>query len=162
MSAFQVHIKTNKPLDQLASEICTLLSLPPYKMDDFAGDPYYQYEMLGMLILLHPTDEEDRDPEVLHYPYSFDLQFSFSEHHLDIDNMEYHLQPYFAHLLSFQLDVETAYYEKQKVEKRWQIRYHFCRKNPHWTGHILYGEPGWQPGTIESSPSEWRSLHPVF
>ena len=118
--------------------------------------------MLGMLILIHRADEEDRDPEVMDYPYCFDLQMSFADHELDTDSMEYRLQPYYAQLLSFQLGLETAYHEKQKADRGYKIRYRFCYKNPRWNGNILYGEPGWQPAVIEKTPSNWRSMHPVF
>jgi len=76
--------------------------------------------------------------------------------------MEYNLQPYYAQLLSFQLGLETAYHEKHKVNRAWQIRYRYCCKNPRWTGSILYGEDGWEPAVIEMPPSPWRSMHPVF
>jgi len=115
-----------------------------------------------MLILLHTSDEEERDPEVMAYPYRFDLQFSFADHELDTDTLEYNLQPYYAQLLCFHLGIDTAYHEKQKVDRFWRIRYHFCSKNPRWNGDILYGEPGWEPAVIEATPSSWRSMHPLF
>ncbi|TMF44279.1 MAG: hypothetical protein E6I32_15385 [Chloroflexi bacterium] len=115
-----------------------------------------------MLILIHWADEEDRDPEVMHYPYCFDLQMSFADHELDTDSVEYRLQPYYAQLLSFQLGLDTAFHEKQKVNRAWQKRYRFCSKNPKWNPTVLYGEPGWQPAVLEAPPSPWRSMHPVF
>src|ERR1700726_4521642 len=124
--SFQIWINTDKPLQQLATEIRSLFSLPPFS--PFSGEPYCQFEMLGMLVLIHRADEEDRDPEVIDYPYCFDLQMSFVDHELNTDDMEYRLQPYYAQLLSFQLGLNTAYHEKQKVDQRWQIRYHFCAK----------------------------------
>ena len=160
--SFQICIKTDKPLLQLSAEIRNLLALPPFRQDSFVGEPYCQFEMFGMIILIHLADEEDRDPEVMHYPYSFGLQMAFAEHELDTDDMEYHLQPYYAQLLSFHLGVDTAYHEKQKVNGGWHIRYHFCSKNTHWNSSILYGEPGWQPAVIEATPSAWRTMHPVF
>lgn len=160
--AFQISINTDKSLHQLATEIRKLLSLPPFQETSFSGESYCQFEMLGMLILIHPVEEEERDPEVKRYPYSFDLQMSFSEHELDTDGMEYRLQPYYAHLLSFQLGIETAYRETQKGERGWLIRYHFCRKNYKWDGSILFGEPGWEPAVLEAQPSSWRRVHPVF
>jgi hypothetical protein len=160
--SFQICIKTDKPLLQLSTEIRNLLALPPFRQDSFVGEPYCQFEMLGMIILIHLADEEDRDPEVMHYPYSFGLQMAFAEHELDTDDMEYHLQPYYAQLLSFHLGVDTAYHEKQKVNGSWHIRYHFCSKNTHWNSNILYGEPGWQPAVTEATPSAWRIMHPVF
>jgi len=78
--------------------------------------------MLGMLILIHRTDEEDRDPEVMHYPYYFDMQMAFTDHELDTDTMEYMLQPYYAQLLSFSLGLDTAFHEKKKVGNKWHIR----------------------------------------
>jgi hypothetical protein len=160
--SFQICIKTDKPLLQLSTEIRNLLALPPFRQDSSAGEPYCQFEMFGMIILIHPADDEDRDPEVMHYPYCFDLQMAFADHELDTDDMEYHLQPYYAQLLSFHLGVDTAYHEKQKVNGRWHIRYRFCSKNTHWNSNILYGEPGWQPAVIEATPSAWRTMHPVF
>lgn len=160
--AFQISINTDKSLHQLATEIRQLLSLPPFQETSFSGEPYCQFEMLGMFILIHLVEEEERDPEVKRYPYSFDLQMSFCEHELDTDNMEYRLQPYYAHLLSFHLGVETAYREKQKGERGWQIRYHFCRKNYKWNNNILFGEPGWEPAVIEAPPSPWRRMQLVF
>jgi hypothetical protein len=160
--SFQICIKTDKSLQQLATEIRDLLFLPPFQQNLFAGSSYFQFEMLGMLVLIHEADEEDRDPEVSQYPYCFDLQMSFTDHELDTDDMEYRLQPYYAQLLSFQLGLDTAYHEKQKASGRWQIRYRFFRKNLKWTGAILYGEPGWVPAVLELPPSTWRSMHPVF
>lgn len=160
--SFQICIKTDKPLQQLATEIRTLFALPPFKQDSFAGDPYCQFEMLGMLVLIHKADEEDRDLEVMDYPYCFDLQMSFVDHDLDTDDMEYRLQPYYAQLLSFHLGIDTAFHEKQKIGRHWQIRYQFYRKNPKWDGSILYGEPGWQPAVLVDTPSPWRGMHPVF
>lgn len=160
--SFQICIKTDKSLQQLANEMCKLFSLPPYRQVDFAGEPYYHFEMLGLLVLIHRTDEEDRDPEVMDYPYSFDLQMSFADHELNTDDMEYRLQPYYAQLLCFQLGLDTAYHEKRKVEGKWQIRYRFFGKNLHWNGSILYGEPGWEPAVKEFDPGEWRHMFPVF
>lgn len=160
--SFQICIKTEKSLAQLATEIRTLFSLPPFKQNFFSGESYYQFELLGMLVLIHYADEEDRDPEVMHYPCCFDLQFSFTEHNLDTDALEYSLQSYFAQLLSFRLGLETAFHEKQKVDRAWQIRYRFYSKNPRWNPDILYGEPGWQPAVIEGTPGPWHSMHPVF
>lgn len=158
--SFQICIKTDKSLQQLATEIRDLLSLPPFRQDYFVGELYCQFEMLGMLILIHQADEEDRDPAVMNYPYSFDLQMSFTDHQLDTDDMEYRLQPYYAQLLSFHLGVDTAYKEKQKLGHLWQMRYRFCSKNPSWNPAILYGEEGWVPAVIVAPPGPWRSAHP--
>lgn len=160
--SFQICIKTDKSLHQLATEIRNLFSLPPFRENTFSGEEYCQFEMLGMLILIHRADEEDRDPEVMSYPYCFDLQMAFADHELDTDSMEYTLQPYYAQLLSFQLSLDTAYHEKQREGRAWKIRYHYCHKNPKWSGSILYGEPGWERAVLEMSPSAWRSMHPVF
>lgn len=160
--SFQICINTEKPLQQLANEIRDLFSLPDYQQGSISNEQYCQFEVFGMLILLHQIDEEDRDPEVLHYPYSFDMQTTFVDHELDTDTMEYRLQPYYAQLLSFQLGLDTAYHEKLKVEREWHIRYRFCSKNPRWNANILFGEPGWQPAILEASPTPWRAMHPVF
>lgn len=161
--SFQICIKTDKSLQQLATEIRELFSLPAFKQNSFAGEPYCQFEMLGMLVLIHRTEEDEREPEVMNYPYSFDLQLSFADHEMDTDTMEYNLQPYYAQLLAFRLDLETACPEKQKVGPHWQIRYCFYRKNPRWNGTILYGEPGWEPAVISPlPPSPWRRIHTLF
>ena len=160
--SFQICIKTDKSLQQLATEIRNLFCLPPFAENSFAGEPYCQFEMLGMLVLLYKADEEDRDPEVLHYPYCFDMQFTFVDHKLNTDEMEYQLQPYYAQLLSFHLGLETAHHEKQKVGHRWQIRYQFYSKNPQWNASILYGEEGWAPAVITAPPSPWRRMYPVM
>src|SRR5258708_7382866 len=160
--SFQICIKTDKSLQQLATEIRNLFSLPPFRQNTFSGEPYCQFVILGMNILIHLAEDEARDLEVINYLYCFDLQMSFTDHKLDTDYMKYTLQPYFAQLLSFQLDVETAYHEKKKVSRAWQKCYHYCRKNPKWNGSILYGEPGWQPAVIQMPSSPWRSMQPVF
>ncbi len=160
--SFQICIKTDRSLPQLATEMRNLFSLPPFKQSFNSGEPYYQFELLGMLVLIHDADEEVRDPEVMHYPYSFDLQMTFADHDLDTDSMEYRLQPYFAQLLSFRLGLDTAFHEKQKVNHLWQVRYRFCSKNPRWNPDVLFGEPGWQPAVIETTPSAWRTMHRVF
>ncbi|HEY1353848.1 MAG TPA: hypothetical protein VGF67_29920 [Ktedonobacteraceae bacterium] len=160
--SFQICIKTDKSLHQLATEIRKLLSLPPFQETAFSGEPYCQFETCGMLILVHQMEEEERDPEVKRYPYAFDVQFSFTDHELDTDIMEYQLQPYYAQLLSFHLGIETAYREQKKEARGWQIRYRFCRKNHKWSGSVLFGEPGWEPAILEASPSQWRSMQPFF
>lgn len=160
--SFQVYIKTTKSLHQLTSEIQQLLSLPSFTEDAFAGEPYCQFEMFGMQILLHRTDEDEREPEVADFPYCMDLQMAFTENELDTDTLEYNLQPYYAHLLTFHLGVETVYHEKRKVGPHWQVRYHHCHKNPRWNGSILYGEDGWEPAVLQKPPTSWRSLHSVI
>jgi hypothetical protein len=160
--SFQICIKTDKSLQQLATEIRDLLSLPSFKQDSFAGEVYCQFEMLGMLILIHQADEEDRDAAIMDYPYSFDLQMSFTDHELDTDEMEYRLQPYYAQLLSFRLGVDTAYQEKQKTGHHWQMRYRFCSKNHTWNPSILYGEEGWAPAVLIAPPGPWRVVRPQF
>ena len=140
--SFRICVKTEKSLQQLATEMRDLFSLPPFKQSSFSGESYCQFEMLGLLILIHPAEQEEGDPEVMDYPYCFDMQMSFADHELDTDDMEYRLQPYYAELLSYQLGIDTAYREKQKVDRSWKVRYHFCSKNPKWNRSILYGEPG--------------------
>lgn len=159
---FQVCIKTGKSLEQLAEEIRVALSLPPFKLDSFAGEPYCQFDMLGMLVLVRPADEEERDPEVKNYPYCFSLQMSFTEHELDTDELEYQLQSYYAQLLAFRLGVETACYEKKKIGPHWQIRYCYYARNAKWDGSILYGEAGWEPAVICTSPSSWRTMRSLI
>ncbi|SRR5579884_4153951 len=154
----QICIKTDKSLQQLATEIREIFSLPPFKEDSFAGAPYYQFDMLGMLVLVHWVEEEDRAPEVTDYAYSLDLQMSFTEHELNTDDMEYALQPYYAQLLAFRLGVETACCEKQKVGSHWQVRYCFYCKNPTWNSEILYGEAGWTPAVKIQATSPWRTM----
>ena len=117
--SFQICIKTDKSLHQLATEICNLFSLPPYRQISIFDEPYYQFETLGMLILLHRADQEDRDPEVRDFNYCFDLQMTFVDHALDTDTMEYSLQPYYAQLLSFRIGLMTSYHEKQKTDRTW-------------------------------------------
>lgn len=160
--SFHICLKSEKSLSQLATEICQLLSLPSFQEDALAGEPYYQFEVFGMSILLHPIDMEDREPEVMTYPYSLDIHYSFLEHNLDTDDLEYRLQPYYAQLLSFHLGLDTAHFEKQKVDRKWQIRYHFYSKNPRWNPNILYGEPGWQPAVTVDSLTPWRFMHSIF
>lgn len=160
--SFQICIKTEKPLQQLASELASILSLPPYQHETFGNETYYQFELLGMLLLVHCADEEGQDPEVIHYPYCLDLQMTFTDCELDTDEVEYAMQPYYAQLLSFKLEVDTAHHERQKVDSRWQIRYRFYKRNPQWTGSILYGEPGWKPAVIDAHTSNWRFIQPVL
>ncbi|HLG77160.1 MAG TPA: hypothetical protein VKX46_12155 [Ktedonobacteraceae bacterium] len=158
--SFQVYIKADKSLQQLAAEIRDLLSLPPFKLDTFADAPYCQFETLGMLVLLRQTEEEESDPEVRDFPYTISLQLSFTEHELDIDDTEYQLQPYYAQLLAFHMGIETACYEKKRVGQHWQIRYRYYFRNPTWNESILYGEPGWAPAVLTAQPSAWRTPFP--
>ncbi len=159
--SLQIWIKTDKSLAYLVTEIREAFSLPPFKLNLHAQEPYCQFETLGMLIFIRQVAEEDRDPEVSNYAYSFDLQMSFTDHELDTDSMEYHLQAYYAQFLAFQLGIETACYEKKKIGPHWQIRYCFYRKNPKWNASILFGEPGWEPAVISSPPSPWRTMQPI-
>lgn len=160
--SLHICIRTDKSLPQLAKEIRDLLSLPLFKLDSFAEEPYCQFDMLGMLILLHQLDEDERDPEVKDYPYTFDLQMSFEDNELDTDTMAYSLQPYYAQLLAFRLGVDTACYEKKKIGPHWQIRYCYCRKNPRWNETTLYGEFGWEPAVLVTTPGAWRTVQHLF
>ncbi len=154
----QVCIKTDKSLQQLATEIRETFSLPQFKQNKFAGEPYCQFEMLGMLVLIHLAEEEEREPEVIDYPYRFDIQMSFIDSNLDTDALEYQLQPYYAQMLTFQLGLETACQERQKIGPHWQIRYRYYSKNAKWNESVLYGEPGWEPAVCTSPPSPWRTM----
>lgn len=160
--SFQICIKTNKSLQQLASEIRDLLALPPFKQNAFVGEPYCQFEMLGMLLLIARTEEEDREPEVFDYSYSFDMQLTFTDNDIDTDAIEYGLQPYYAQLLSFRLGVDTACLETQKVGPHWKVRYRFYSKNSRWNEAILFGEPGWEPAVKIGPHSPWRAQLPPF
>ena len=160
--SFQICMKTDKSLQQLATEIRDLLSLPPFVLDAFAEEPYCQFDMLGMLVLIRQVPEEDRDPEVKDYPYSFDAEMSFQEHELDTDTMEYNLQPYYAQLIAFHLRIETSCYERKRVGQHWQIRYCFYSRNPNWKDTLLFGEPGWAPAIQAGTPGPWRSMHSLF
>jgi hypothetical protein len=160
--SLQICIRTDKSLDQLAMEIRDLFSLPPFKVDALAEEPYYQFDMLGLFIMLRRSEEDERDPEVKEYPYVFDVQASFEDHDLDTDAMIYSLQPYYAQLLTFRLGVETACYEKKKLGPHWQIRYCCYSKNPRWNGNVLYGESGWEPAVLVGAPSVWRTVRRLF
>ncbi|GCF06695.1 hypothetical protein [Dictyobacter arantiisoli] len=160
--SFQICIKTDKSLQQLATEIRELLSLPPFTLDSLAEEPYCQFDMLGILVLIRYVLEDDREPEVKDYHYYFDGQMSFTEHEIDTDAMEYNLQPYYAQLLAFRLDLETACYEKKRVGQHWQIRYCYYKKNPDWNPNLLFGEPGWVPAILVDAPGPWRSMHTIF
>ena len=159
--SFQICIRTAKPLQQLATEIRDLFSLPPFKLDTLVNETYCQFETLGLFLLLRLADEDERDPEVIDYPYCFDLQTSFTEHNLNTDDMEYNLQPYYAQLLTFHLDVETACQEKKMTGQHWQIRYSYYKKNPQWDDSILYGEDGWAPAVSNNEYSAWRIVYPT-
>ena len=67
-----------------------------------------------MLVLIHSSDEEDRDPEIMRYPNCLDLQMSFTDHELNTDSLEYSLQPYFAQLLSFRLGLTPLFTKNRK------------------------------------------------
>ena len=56
--SLQICIRTDKSLDLLATEIRDLLSLPPFKIDAYADDPYSQFDMLGMFIMLRRSEED--------------------------------------------------------------------------------------------------------
>jgi hypothetical protein len=158
--SFQICIKTDKSLPHLAAEIREMFSLPSFKLDLHTQEPYCQFEMLGMLIFIHQIAEEDRDPEVSNYSHCFNLQMSFTDHELDLDSIEYNLQAYYAQLLAFRLDIETACYEKKKIGPHWQIRYCFYSKNSKWDASTLFGEPGWEPAVTSYPPSPWRTMRP--
>lgn len=159
---FQICMKTEKTLQQLAAEIRDLFSLPPYKLDPQVEEPYCQFEMLGMLLFIRRSDEENRDPEVREYAYCLDLQLSFTESELDTDTLEYSLQPYYAQLLAFRLGLETACYEKKQIGQHWQIRYRYYARNGRWNGDLLFGEEGYTSAIQEGTPSTWRSVYTLF
>lgn len=161
--SFQIWMKTNKSLQQLATEIRDILALPQFKQQSFAGESYCQFQMFGMHLFIRRSDEEmEQDPEVKGYAYSLDMEMSFIDHELDTDFIEQALQPYYAQLLTFHLGIETACREQKKVGNGWQIRYNFYCKNPKWTGSVLYGEDGWEPAVNVASPGPWRSMLPRF
>src|SRR5690349_17883556 len=95
---FQICIKTDKTLQQLATDVLDLVSLHSYERDPHPDEPYCQCEVLGMILLTRHYDEDSREPERLDYSYCLDLQLSFIECDLYTDTAEYNLQPYRAQL----------------------------------------------------------------
>ncbi len=57
--SFRICVKTEKSLQQLASEMRDLFSLPPFKQSSFSGEPYCQFETLGLLMLIHPAPQDE-------------------------------------------------------------------------------------------------------
>src|SRR5258708_39336046 len=51
--SFQICIKTDKSLQQLATEIRNLFSLPPFRQKKDSGETYYPFEMLVLHFLIH-------------------------------------------------------------------------------------------------------------
>ena len=159
---FQICMKTDKTLQQLAAEIRDLFALPPYTFDSHTEEPYCQFEMLGMLLFVRQSDEESQDQEVRDYPYCLDMQLSFTEWNSDNDQLEYNLQPYYAQLLAFRLGVDTACYEKKRIGERWKIHYHYYTRNTDWSADRLFDEPGYVPAIQEEAPSDWRPMHTLL
>jgi len=160
--SFKICIKRRNLCNNSPQEVRNLFSLPPFKQSSFSGEPYCQFEVLGLLILIHRADEEDRDPEVMHYPYCFDLQMSFCRSRLDTDSVEYRLQPYYAQLLSFQLGLDTAFTKKQKVNRACRYATASVQKILNGTQPFCMESLGGSQRCSKAPPSPWRSMHPVF
>jgi hypothetical protein len=127
-----VFLKSHDSLDRVAELVFTSLKTAyETATDEASGEPYFRGSGLGFDAAFYANRGEMLDPEFEDYQYGIDITSQFWCVDLDNVDLEGPLSEYFARLLAFQLNLETATeltLETTEEGERLQIR--AFRPNP--------------------------------
>jgi hypothetical protein len=104
-----VFLKSHDDLDRTAERVFGALGAPcqPDENEEFGG-PYYRASGLGFEAALYANAGEVQEPEFETYQYALEVSSTFWCVDLDTVDLEGPLSEYYARLLAFELNVETA------------------------------------------------------
>lgn len=104
-----VFLKSNEDLDRVAERVFAALrsSYEPATSDEWGGS-HYRASGLGFQATLFANSGEMLDPEFEDYPIGLDISSQFWCVDLEAVDLEGPLSEYFARLLAFELNLESA------------------------------------------------------
>jgi hypothetical protein len=104
-----VFLKSNEDLDRVAERVFAALQSPyePATSDEWGG-AHYRATGLGFQATLFANSGEMLDPEFENYPIGLDISSQFWCVDLETVDLEGPLSEYYARLLAFELNVESA------------------------------------------------------
>ncbi len=104
-----IFIKSNDALDRLAERVFNALKSQSSRgTTEKYGEDSYWAEGLGFTAVLYPNSGDVQDVEFEEYGHSLEISSQFSCVELDAAGLEAALSEYFARLLAFDLNLETA------------------------------------------------------
>jgi hypothetical protein len=105
-----IFLKSNDDLERTAALTFGALRTPyeTSSMEDSPGVTFYEANGLGFHAALFANENELLDPEFEQYSYGLEITSHFWCADMDTIDMEGPLSEYYARLLAFELDVETA------------------------------------------------------
>jgi hypothetical protein len=104
-----IFLKTNDDLEQVARRVFTALgtAVEPGDNDDWEFDSYVGAG-LGFTAVLYGNTGDMEDPEFSEYAFTLEIASQFWCPELDTVELEEPLSEYYARMLAFTLDLETA------------------------------------------------------
>ena len=105
-----IFLKTHEDLERTAAMVFGALRTPyeASTMEDASGVAFYEANGLGFHAALFANADELLDPEFEPYAYGLEITSHFWCADMDTIEIEGPLSEYYARLLAFELDVETA------------------------------------------------------
>ncbi|HEX6510626.1 MAG TPA: hypothetical protein VF221_23605 [Chloroflexota bacterium] len=105
-----VFLKANEDLERTAERVFGALrsTYAASTMEDTPGVMYYEANGIGFHAALFPNSGDLLDPEFESYSYGLEITSHFWCADMDTLDLEGPLSEYFARMLAFELDVETA------------------------------------------------------
>jgi hypothetical protein len=105
-----VFLKMNDDIERAAALVFGALksSYAPSSMEDNPDVTFYEANGLGFHAALFPNSDDLLDPEFEPYAYGLELTSHYWCADMNTGDMESPLSEYFARLLAFELNVETA------------------------------------------------------
>ncbi len=105
-----VFLKLNDDLERTAALVFGALKSPytASVMDDNPNVTFYEANGLGFHAALFPNSDDLLDPEFENYAYGLELTSHYWCADMNTGDMEVPLSEYFARLIAFELDIETA------------------------------------------------------
>jgi hypothetical protein len=104
-----IFLKSSDGLEQVAGRVFAALGTPHALTEpDESGTVYYQGSGMGFRALLFANTGEMLDPEFEDYQYGMEITSQFWDIELDTLDLDDQLSEYFARLIAFELNLETA------------------------------------------------------
>ena len=128
-----VFVKSSDDFERTAERVFAALRTPyaQAEMEDPAGVAYYEANGLGFHAAFYPNQGELLDPEFEGFGYGLEITSQFWCVEMDTLDLEGPLSEYYARLLTFDLDLETAteiFLETTEEAEVFEIRAY--RRNP--------------------------------
>jgi hypothetical protein len=103
-----IFLKSNDDLDRVAARVFGALDSQYMPGPSEAGIESYEAQGMGMKAMLYANAGEFQDPEFADYAFTLEITSRFADVELDQIDFEGLLSEYYARLLAFDLNLETA------------------------------------------------------